>query len=64
MTHPTRLTELTPGELSVFEALMRDFEYERRQHDRKTEAIAELYSRIQSSIHKDHIIYTENCNTA
>ena len=59
-----RLTALTPSELSVFEALMRDFEYERRQHDRRIEAMAELCSRIQSSVHKDHILYTENCNTA
>ena len=53
-----RLSALTPGELLVFEALMRDFEYKRRQYNRRVDAIAELCARIQSSVYKHYIIYT------
>jgi hypothetical protein len=58
----TRFSELDQDEKQHLQTLKEEYAYDLKSYDRKIEALAELRTRIQSTITKANFLYTTDCD--
>jgi hypothetical protein len=58
----TKFSELDQDEKQHLQTLKEEYAYDLKSYDRKIEALAELRTRIQSTITKANFLYTTNCD--
>jgi hypothetical protein len=58
------LATLSTNEREFFRIIMEDYMRERKTYDKQVEALADLRSQIQETVHADNLRYTFNCDTA
>jgi hypothetical protein len=58
-----QFSQLTVDEKQYYQTLLTEWQYDIRKYDRQLEALAKLRAKIQSTIHRDNFIYTQDCET-
>jgi len=58
----TKFSKLDQDEKQHLQTLKEEYAYDLKSYDRKIEALAELRTRIQSTITKANFLYTTDCN--
>jgi len=62
-TAPTRFSQLTEDEKEQLRILQKDYEYERKKYDQRTDALNDLRVHIQSTVERTQLSYTFKCET-
>jgi hypothetical protein len=60
---PTTFSKLSVDEKEQLRQLQSDYNYDRKEYDRKRKALADVRIRIVESLKRDYISYTHNCET-
>ena len=55
-----QFSQLTVDEKQYYQILLMEWQYDIRKYDRQLEALAKLRAKIQSTIHRDNFIYTQD----
>ena len=60
----THYSSLSADEKEQFRQLQADYNYDRKEYDRKRKALADISIRIVETIKRDYVSYTHQCDTA
>ena len=65
LTRPiaVQFSQLTVDEKQYYQTLLMEWQYDIWKYDRQLEALAKLRAKIQSTIHRDNFIYTQDYKT-
>jgi hypothetical protein len=59
----TTFSQLSTDEKEQFRQLQADYNYDRKEYDRKRKALADIRIRIVESLKRDYISYSHNCDS-
>jgi hypothetical protein len=60
---PTAFSQLSTDEKEQLQQLQSDYNYDRKEYNRKRKTLAEIRVRIVESIKRDYVAYTHKCET-
>jgi hypothetical protein len=60
---PTSFSQLSTDEKEQLRQLQSDYNYDRKEYDRKRKALAEIRTRVIETIKRDYVTYTHKCDT-